>query len=193
MDNTIHPFSIPIYQDFIDDNSFIQIKKDVLTYINNHKQEFNKAWNCPTLSNINSSFIFKSITLENELKKATEIYFKEWGYEGNYNLKLSNIWINISPKGSFQESHKHGDYFKKTIFSGVLYIDTNENSGSLTLVNPIEDQLLLGLPSSNILSRLTISPKNKKIIYFPSWLEHYVGENKNQQNRISVSWNIELI
>ena len=192
MDNIIHPFQIPIYQSFIEGDSFTQIKNAVSLYIKDNKNEFQRAWNCPTLSNINSLTLFKSTYLENELKKSTEVYFKEWGFEGNYNLKFSNIWINISPKGSFQELHKHGSYFSKNIFSGVLYIDTDKDSGDLTLVNPIEDQLLFGLPSSTIPSRLIITPENKKIIYFPSWMGHYVGENKNKKDRISISWNVTL-
>tara|TARA_R110000824_G_scaffold300265_1_gene488301 strand:- start:235 stop:819 length:585 start_codon:yes stop_codon:yes gene_type:complete len=192
MSDIIHPFQIPIYQSFIDNNSFIQIKKDVLAYINNNKEEFKRSWDCPTLSTVNSDLSLESVSLKNELKKSTEIYFKEWGFKGTYNLKFSNIWINISPKGSFQESHKHGEYFKRTVFSGVLYINTSKDSGDLTLVNPIEDQLLLGLPSQKIIPRLKIPPEDRKIIYFPSWMDHFVGENKNNQDRISVSWNIEI-
>ena len=193
MDNIIHPFQIPIYQSFIEEDSFTQIKEDVNTFIANHPQDFNLSWDCPTLSNINSSSQFKSISLENELKKATKIYFEAWGYEGRYNLEFSQVWINISPKGSFQEVHKHGDYFDKSLFSGVLYIDTNKDSGNITLINTIEDQLLFSLPTSKTLARLSIPPENRKILCFPSWMDHFVGVNKSNQNRISLSWNIKVL
>ena len=81
MSDIIHPFQIPIYQSFIDNNSFIQIKKDVLAYINNNKEEFKRSWDCPTLSTVNSDLSLESVSLKNELKKSTEIYFKEWGFK----------------------------------------------------------------------------------------------------------------
>ena len=157
------------------------------------KEEFKTSWDCPTLSTIGSSSDFKSISLDNELKKLTKIYFKEWGFKGSFNLKFSHTWVNISPKNSFQESHKHSNYFEKNIFSGVLYIDVTKDSGNLFLVNPIEDQLLSLLPTPKISPRISIIPQNKKIISFPSWMEHYVGQNKSQQDRISISWNVEVI
>ena len=193
MSNIIYPFQTPIYQSYIDDNSFTQIKEDVVLYIKNHKEEFKKLWDCPTLSSINSSFQLKSVSLDNELKKIIKTYFDEWGFEGSFNLTFSNIWVNISPEGSFQETHKHLTYLEKNIFSGVLYIDVTKDSGDLSLINPIEDKLHFLLPSSKIPARISITPKNKKVILFPSWMEHCVGQNKSQQNRISVSWNVEVI
>ena len=193
MSNIIYPFQIPIYQSFIEEDSFTQIKKDIKLYIKKYKEEFKTSWDCPTLSTIDSSFQFKSDSFDKELKKITEVYFNEWGFEGSFNLKFSNVWVNISPKGSFQESHKHSNYFEKNIFSGVFYVDVTKDSGNLFLVNPIEDQLLFLLPTPKISPRVSIIPQNRKIICFPSWMEHYVGINKSHQDRISVSWNIEVI
>ena len=50
MDNIICPFQIPIYQSFIEEDSFIQIKKDVNVFIDNNFNLFNNKWDCPTLT-----------------------------------------------------------------------------------------------------------------------------------------------
>ena len=193
MDNIIHPFQIPIYQSFIEEDSFTQIKKDIDFYIKNYKEEFNLPWDCSTLSNINSSIKLKSPVLEDIIKKITINYFEAWGFEKKYKLYIKDIWVNISPPNSFQEVHNHIGPFEKHIFSGVFYIDVDKNSGNLNLINPIEDKIINLLPSSTIHSRITIPPENRKLICFPSWMLHYVGENKTNKPRISVSFNINVV
>ena len=195
MNNIKNPFQIPIYQSSIDEDSFIQIKKDVLSFIDTSFEKFETVWDCPTLSTINipQKENIQSSELNTIIKIHTENYFKAWGLCDTISLNIDSLWVNISPKNSYQESHKHLTYKVKNVFSGVLYISSFPNSGNLSLVNPIEDQLMLMVPFSKVLSRISIPPEDKNIILFPSWLEHYVGENKTEENRISVSWNIEVI
>ena len=191
MSDIIHPFQIPIYQSFIDNNSFIQIKKDVLAYINSNKEEFKLDWDCPTLSNITSNTNFQSKTLYKTIQTHTENYFKSWGIRNKTLLNISDLWINISPKNSYQEVHNHLSTENKNLFSGVLHIDVFPNSGNLILLNPLISHLHHMLPSSKIDLKTSIPLKNKNIFMFPAWLDHYVGTNKNEQNRISISWNVE--
>jgi len=188
------PFQIPLYTQNINLSSFNIIKDEVKTYIATNLNKFSENWDCPTKSTVSipRHENIKSILLEKEIKTHTELYFKNWGFILS-NLKLNHLWVNLSPPNAYQESHKHTGFLNKNIFSGVLYIEVQDNSGNLVLVNPIEDLLGLMPPSNSIIPRYNIKPQNGLIVFFPSWMEHYTTQNKTESNRISVSWNIEVI
>ena len=192
MDNIISPFNIPIIQDIISEESYLLIKKEVMEYLKQNKDHLNTPWDCPTQTSL---FLppernFENKNIENEIKKLTTNYLKEWEFNENLNLQLLGLWVNVSPKGSFQEYHRHSSYGQKSLFSGTLYIEANENSGNLNLINPI-DEFLDYLPISSKFKNIhKITPQPGLIVSFPSFIGHYVGENKNETNRISVSWNV---
>ena len=188
------PFQIPLYSQSINQDSFNIIKDEVKEYINLNPTKFIETWDCPTKSTINlpKHKNIKSELLEKEIKIHNELYFKHWGFKTS-NLNLSSLWINISPPNAYQEPHKHTTYHRKQLFSGVLYIEVQDNSGDLILVNPVEDLLGLMPFSNSIIPRHKIKPQNGLIVCFPSWMEHYTNQNKTNTNRISISWNIEVI
>jgi uncharacterized protein (TIGR02466 family) len=193
MDNIISPFNIPIIQDIISEESYLLIKEEVIEYLNQNQNHLNTPWDCPTQTSL---FLppernFENKNIKNEIKKLTTNYLSEWGFNENLNLQILGIWVNVSPKGSFQEYHRHNINFRhKSLFSGTLYIEANENSGNLNLINPL-DGLITSLPSSLKTRRVySITPQPGLIVSFPSFIGHYVGENKNKPNRISVSWNV---
>ena len=189
MKKTTLPFWPHIYQNFIEDDSFFQIKKDVNNYINQNFSQFKHAWDCPTLSTIGISYekSIKSLTLNQEIKNHTELYFKSWGFKEKPTfLELQEVWVNFSPPLSYQETHHHQD----VLFSGVLYIDVNKGSGDFNILNPLNSECAL-TPTCKILrNEYVIPPQNKSIILFPGWLNHRVSQNKTNTNRISVSFNI---
>jgi uncharacterized protein (TIGR02466 family) len=186
-------FSIPIYSSTIPTNIFSQIKKDVINHIDNNYSNFKQHWNCPTLSDISSKKggSINSQTLREFIIHTTNIYYNEWEFEP-LSLEIEDLWVNISPPGSYQESHRHLSHYSRNIFSGVIYIDVEPNSGSLILENPLEISLFT-MPSSNKYSaNKEVIPISQDIIIFPSWINHYTTINKTNKNRISVSWNIEI-
>ena len=192
MGNIISPFSIPIIQDVISEESYLTIKEDVFKYLFNNKLE--PSWNCPTKSSyslpIKNSFTSKNV--EKEIKNITNKYIEEWKFLKPPKLKIQKIWVNVAEQHSFQEYHSHIEFPSNNLFSGVLYIDANKHSGNLSLVNPLEN-MIYSLPSSlKITPNISISPYPRLIVSFPSFLGHYVGENKNKTDRISISWNIEI-
>lgn len=181
-------FNLPLYTKQIDSREFNIIKEDTLDFIKNNKELFEPVWKCPTLSSINHPKAFTSETLLNVLKTITSEYFTNFKFETNA-IQIGEIWVNIASQGDFQESHIHLDYKNKYLFSGVLYIEADENSGDLILLNPNRNikHYMLNTP---IMDNITIKPKPGLLVSFPSWLEHEVKPNNNKSNRISISWNI---
>ena len=196
MDNIIYPFSLPIYTNKIKESSFQIIKNEINEYIKNNKDCFSLEWGCPTLSNINApeSKKINSPTLIKEIKSHVRNYFENWNFKDpNLKINLLETWINISPPNSYQEFHHHSLYHLKNIFSGVIYIEALENSGPLVLDNPLSPYLQSFPISNKYKEYFFIKPQNGNISIFPSYIKHAVGANKSTQNRISVSWNINLI
>ena len=72
-----------------------------------------------------------------------------------------------------------------------------KDSGSLIFHDPRPQSEVLSPPkkpqeSIHTAHRVTWTPKQNDILFFPSWLQHEVKENNSQEERIVISFNIEL-
>jgi uncharacterized protein (TIGR02466 family) len=116
------------------------------------------------------------------------------GFKKDSYLYLNHLWININCKSSFNRPHVHPN----CVFSGVYYVDCLCNSGKIVFKHPsIAQQYFL---DQNLISDYTefnaaswsVLPETGKLIIFPSWLEHYVEPNLENQERISIAFNIDI-
>tara|TARA_Y100001973_G_C5164000_1_gene315065 strand:+ start:727 stop:1281 length:555 start_codon:yes stop_codon:yes gene_type:complete len=117
------------------------------------------------------------------------IFFKKFNFKKE--LLLDNIWININRYKDSNLSHTHP--FSK--ISGVFYIHAPKNSGDLIFKNPytISNYLLNNeIHSHNEYNsqEWNIPPKENVLLLFPSWIEHRVGINLSNEERISISFNL---
>ena len=117
-----------------------------------------------------------------------EIYPKE-----NLSRKpaCGNMWANINYPGCFNRPHIHPN----SLFSGVYFIKTPQNSGNLMVYDPRPGvQMTMpsrkkGKLSPELWREVHYEPKAGRCIMFPSWLWHEVKPNKSNDIRISVSFN----
>tara|TARA_R110000803_G_scaffold54056_1_gene110627 strand:- start:209 stop:796 length:588 start_codon:yes stop_codon:yes gene_type:complete len=190
MDNLIHPFPCPIYQNIIDKKSFSQIQQDTDNFINNNNNLFKKpsSWLCDTFSTIETP-IEKNINskiLKEKIKFYVEEYLKFWDWDTSFLIKMKDCWVNIAKKGSFQEEHNHSS----CLISGVIYINVNQQSGNFQLMNPLSSEsILLGEPK-NFGNVYNINPQPGMIILFPGWMAHRALPSESNIDRISISFNI---
>ena len=106
-------------------------------------------------------------------------------------------WMNINGPGNFNVKHDH----PRSNLSGVLWIKTPKNSGNLVFTSPQLFNKFAELYNYrdefkyDTKSYMTyyFTPIEGRILLFPSSLEHEVEENKSNEDRISYSFNIELI
>lgn len=101
----------------------------------------------------------------------------------NENLTFAQIWFNINYKNNYNILHNHGP-FK---WSGNYYIKTHKNCGNLYLRDPRQGVVfssLYGNPDKEI------KINEGMVIIFPSYLEHYVGQNYSDEKRIGISFDL---
>ena len=161
-----------------------------------------------TFSNV-GGYHSSAINLEKEkgfkciydyINECMEVILFENNYKPNLGILSSHGWININRKGDFNREHVHPDCH----WSGVYYVKTPANCGELRFHNPIaassmvKSGHLLNLTSSNIntsffLNSIPLDPYEGSILIFPSWLFHSVDPNRSNYDRISISFNIDIV
>lgn len=132
-----------------------------------------------------------------EIRKKLHVLKTDIGMADNVELDIDNIWININGSNSSNLLHSHPN----SLFSGVYYVKcTDEASGNIMFRSPIatheyhlddrffkQDNMLMAH------TRCFYHPVESKILFFPSWLYHSVGQNEGNDARISISFNTKLI
>ena len=103
-------------------------------------------------------------------------------------FRITTSWITKT-EDTQSEMHNH----KNSFYSGVYYFDDySEDSGSLQFKNPLfsHSDFYLAPRKWNIMnsSSWSISPEENLLIFFPSYLEHRIINNKGK--RRSLAFNI---
>ena len=106
----------------------------------------------------------------------------------NHPWECTELWANINSPGAGNNVHMHEGVISGTVW---LQCDT-EKSGGLVFVDPRIRSKMSGQIGS-----LLFQTNNKGYqpvvgmgVLFPVWLEHYVMENKDDKDRISMSFNL---
>ena len=105
-------------------------------------------------------------------------------------------WININKPGDYNHKHNHPNCH----LAGVLWIKCPEDCGVIVFDPPTAFQSHNELNSyiddfknqNNLYHCYHFNPTEGKILVFPAHLNHLVQENKSNEDRISVSFNIRL-
>lgn len=104
-----------------------------------------------------------------------------------------DAWANINPKYAYNQPHIHGG---NTLLSLIYYAQTPDNCGQFYLTR--EDSrvdLISRFKIDNFLplaSQLYFTPTEGKLLAFPGWVTHGVGQNISDEDRISFAFNINL-
>ena len=80
-------------------------------------------------------------------------------------------------------------FFPALFLSGVLFLQTPTNCGRLVFKNPAVSSDFSLIRAKDFV----IDPEVLGCIFFPSWLEHYVEPNLSDEDRISLSFNFEVM
>jgi uncharacterized protein (TIGR02466 family) len=104
-------------------------------------------------------------------------------------------WININKKDSYNVYHTHPGadysaiYYLTDSSCPLMLVHPSLHTGAFTACTFLNRQLI---EDTGITPQYAIKPKAGDTILFPSYLPHYVEENKEENDRISIAWNISL-
>ena len=186
-------FPIPIHQ--FDVNGFSEIKDELIDYAYDYKKKDPKGvslsnrggWQSEGFEIINEDdvlqlFLINCLSNFPPIKESVELR----GY----------AWININKPGDYNIKHVH----PTNNLSGVLWVKAPQNSGDIVFDSPnnfesyLENKSYIDdfKKSYFIDDSYHCYPTEGRMIVFPSHLQHHVQENKSNEDRISVSFNIRL-
>ena len=110
----------------------------------------------------------------------------------NQIVKINNMWAIVNTGGSANFRHQHGN----STISGAYYVRAPEKAGDIVFYDP-RPAPIYSYPkavSPNSLNAQVngISPKEGALVLFPSYLDHSVDENRSNEERIVISFNITV-
>ncbi len=192
--STLYIFPIPIH--YFDVNEFSKIQNQLIDYCYNLREKDpvgniisnrggwqSHPFKIENHNDILHNFLIESLTNFPNIKN---------------NVKFSvTAWININGNGDFNLTHCH----PTSTLSSVLWIKCPDNCGDIEFISPYQysafeevDSYIDDFKKNNLLDHnVYINAKEGKMIVFPSHLHHLVNPNKSQEDRISVSFNINYI
>jgi uncharacterized protein (TIGR02466 family) len=108
--------------------------------------------------------------------------------------RMTNSWGVKHNSGDWGQQHIHTN----SVFSGVYYMDTNEQTGNISFHRHVSDISVLPLTARpgkfnelnefNALEHKVQSSVNR-LVFFPSSLMHSVSRNNSEWDRYSIAFN----
>ena len=189
-------FSTPVWTEQL--NNFEVINNELKNYIYKEKE---KDPNGIKKSNVNGwhseGFDLKNESLKNfinEISNKIGVAVGDMGWDLDAQVvRITSMWAIINNKGAFNEKHHHGN----SSLSAAYYVKAENNAGDIVLFDPRQANVFHH-PISKEVNSLncqvqSITPKAGTLVLFPSYLEHKVGENLSNEERIVISFNVSLI
>ena len=110
---------------------------------------------------------------------------------------IVSAWVNINPPKSFNSKHCH----PACDIAGVLWIKIPKNSGDFVFISPYDFLSFVEMHSyteefkkkTNYYHNYIYPPQEGAMLLFPAHLQHRVKENKSNEDRISVSFNLKIL
>ena len=130
--------------------------------------------------------------LQMAIEKATEnAPTLGWSLDGQA-MQVTEYWANVNEPNDYNMQHNH----VPSHISGVYYVRVPEGSGRIKFFDERRIRTLAEPDSSPVeitASEHVFDPKPGMMLLFPSWLDHLVGQNRSNEVRISISFNMDLV
>ena len=125
--------------------------------------------------------------LKKQLMNELNIFFHNvMNYESEF--KITTSWFTKSQNSQRSNYHNHNN----SMFSGVLYLQTDENSGDISFEDFNNRRYKLNVKEYNIYNctEYQIKPIEGLLILFPSEVHHKILKNNSNIVRHSLAFNI---
>ena len=191
-------FPTPIFECKL--NNFEQLNLELEKYIYDLKKNDEKGlklsnrsggWHSPYFD-IGKNEIVKKF-LNALSPHLLEIINKDYGWKCTPDqIRFEGMWSVINKKNSYNIRHFHPNCH----LSAAYYVKAKENCGKIKFFEPL-DQKLMKTPSKNKTTELSaevvnFTPNEGDLLIFPSYLHHSVEENLSGEDRIVISFNVDI-
>lgn len=188
-------FPIPIYLSTIENFHIQQKFKDVHSKLTAENKLNYKKDRTPTHKLSSNDFSdnlieeYDLVEFKNELMAHLSEYLKEINRPHRVEqVKITASWMTSYTAGDYAQQHCHG----VADISGVYYVNAMTDDAKFYFSSPTRT-LKSSYIFNHILDKKYIEPKTGTIVLFPGWLEHGVETQVSNQERVSVSFNLEFI
>ena len=130
----------------------------------------------------------------NSISASLNHVFSDMGWNiKDQEVKITSMWAIINKKHASNTSHIHSNNY----ISAVYYVKAPKNCGNIIFQDP-RSVTSFRYPKISKPNKLNSNvfidqPKEGFLVLFPSYLYHSVELNKSNQERIVISFNIDLI
>ena len=194
---TFKIFPVPVFECQIENHELINAELE--KYIYELKKNDPKGVSKSNAGGWHSDdFIIEdNVPIQNFISKFNnllpKIFINQMGVDKKLtNIKILNMWSVVNGKNTFNTKHTHPNSY----FSSAYYIKANEDSGHIKFFDPKEVKTMYSptLGELNDLSTniVRIKPEEGKLLLFPSYLHHAVEENISDEDRIVISFNLDI-
>jgi len=106
-------------------------------------------------------------------------------------LIITDMWANVLKHNEHHPVHTHSNNF----LSGTYYLQSDKGASIVFHdPRPAADVIVPRKKEKNTLnsSLLSYASTSNRAIFFPAWLPHWVQQNKSNNKRISIAWNMQV-
>ena len=119
--------------------------------------------------------------------------FNQLGWKTeNKKIQIKSMWAIINKKEDFNVVHSHPN----SLLSAAYYVKAPKNCGKFQVENPnnIKKHIAPELTNENDLNVLLagIDISEGDLIIFPGYLPHNVAKNESNEDRIVISFNVDI-
>ena len=119
--------------------------------------------------------------------------FQNFGWKiKNKNIRISEMWAIINKKDDFNVIHTHPNCY----LSAAYYVKAAKNCGKFEIEHPnsAKKYAFPEIEKRNEfnLEVASIEIEEGDLLLFPSYLPHKVSQNKSDEDRIVISFNVDI-
>ena len=151
------------------------------------KRDYDENWQIKS-ANLHKQKEFKYFT--GLVIAISKKIIKELDYEVE-DITITDMWANVLKDGEHHPVHTHSNNF----LSGTYYLHSDQGASIMFQdPRPAADVIVPRKKNTtlNNSSLLSYASKQNRAVIFPSWLPHWVQQNKSKNKRISIAWNIQV-
>ena len=194
---TLKLFVDPVFKYKFDD--FEELNNELANYIyelqkkdeEGLKRSNKGGWHSKNFQLTDSNSIQYKFALR--LQKYIADAFQKFGWKiENKNIRISEMWAIINKENDFNVLHIHPNCY----LSSAYYVKAKKNCGKFEIENPNLAKRH-SFPEISVINELnievaSIDVSEGDLLLFPSYLPHKVGKNESGEDRIVISFNVDI-